>query len=138
MITVRSMLGVLAAITLGVFPGHAVPGGNTSTNCWPAEKELSDFEIYVRGVVAHPILQDLRNRLGLKTMPADSVIIIRDDALCARAGLLFPSKHASVQRIRLARLGSVYWAEDGSKGGEWTIGLLADSTLTKVLHRPSR
>lgn len=136
---------VLATVMVVV---TTVPGSSSRSTVGPAEcapqsKALSDFEGSLRGMISSRNAESLRQQYNIPQMPADSVHLISDNALCAKAGLLFPPRYGAMANdehhyIRLARLGKVYWAEDGRKGGEWTLVLILDSTLTQVIGRTAR
>jgi hypothetical protein len=93
--------------------------------------------------MSHPVGRSFREDFKLKQMPADSVQRVSDNALCAKAGLLFPPRYGAMANeehhyISLYRLGNAYWAEDGRMAGEWVSVFILDSALTKVIGHSTR
>ncbi len=76
--------------------------------------------------------------MGLRRIPADSVVRMASDSICDRAAQLI-ARHdggnaASTGGIVVARVGEVYWVDDPQRrAGEWARVYLTDRELTRVI-----
>jgi hypothetical protein len=112
--------------------------------CAPNDAYMTGFVSFVRYIVSSPTVesQESRDSMRVPRLDPTQVVVVRSDSLCARAALLLnresnrPDSTSIV--VYMVSIGNRYWAEDKRLAGEWTKGLVMDSTLTRILARPGR
>lgn len=120
-------------------------GAESSSTCAPAtDDKWAGFLAVAQATVSSPDTDVVRYRAAIQVpmTPAKDVVLVTTDSLCAKAGGLMNRTRGlpdtTSHRVRMIRVGSIYWAEDDYLVGEWLQSLVIDSTLTRVLSKPGR
>ena len=98
---------------------------------------------YLRNFVSNPKLAGMRTVVMLPAVDPSLIRAVQSDSLCSLAVIALndgrPRPDSASHPIYLVRVGEVYYAIDRKiRAGEYVMAAVLDSTLTKILSRPTK
>jgi hypothetical protein len=131
---VAAAISMIACQSLGA---HAT--ARSGSQCLPADARSASLMQYVAGLINDRDRDSriLRDSVGLRDVPASSLVLVTDPAICARAAGVFDSL-ASVKKsgrlLWVVRAGKARYAVQDPKAtaGEWATVMILDSEFRLV------
>jgi hypothetical protein len=128
------------SVLAGGIPRRAMTPGHLCVP--PADKSWPALLGYLRNLVSNPRLAASRKAVMLPSIDPSLVQAVQSDSLCSLTVVALYNGHSrpdsASHQVYLVHVGNVYYAMDTTiRMGEYIRAAVLDSTLTKILSRPT-